>query len=260
MLPDAAAFGLKETDFVASLARGLAVIRSFGAERPEQSLSEVAERTGLTRAAARRFLLTLMALGYVRQEGRRFSLTPRVLDLGFSFLSGQPLADAAQPHLQALSAALRESASIAVLDGTEIVYIARVSTGRILSVGLGVGARLPAFATSMGRVLLAALPEAEARALLAASDRRRFTARTVTDIDALMGLLAEIRAQGWASVDQELEDGLRSLAVPLVNRAGRTVAALNIGTQAARVDSETLEWAYLPRLRDTARAISQGMV
>jgi IclR family transcriptional regulator, pca regulon regulatory protein len=242
-------------EFVQSLARGLAVIRAFDADHPELTLSDVARRAGITRAAARRFLLTLESLGYVAADGRAFRLTPRVLELGFSYLSSLSLPEIVQPHLEALSRDVDESVSAAVLDGADIVYIARVPTRRIMSVRITIGTRFPAFATSMGRALLAGLPDAAADAALAASDLSRLTDRTLTDPAKLREELARVRDQGWSLVDGELEPGLRSIAAPLHARDGRVVAALNVSTSATRDSVEHLLEAYLPPLLRTAAAI-----
>ena len=248
---DAAASG----DFVQSLARGLSVIRAFDAEHAELTLSDVARRAGITRAAARRFLLTLEALGYVASDARAFRLTPRVLELGFSYLSSLSLPEIVQPHLEALSREVDESVSAAVLDGSDIVYIARVPTRRIMSVRITIGTRFPAFATSMGRVLLAGLPDAAADAALTASDLAPLTERTVTDRAALAQELARVREQGWSLVDGELEPGLRSIAAPVHARDGRVVGSLNVSTSATRDSVEHVRDAYLPPLLRTAAAI-----
>jgi IclR family pca regulon transcriptional regulator len=248
---DAAASG----DFVQSLARGLSVIRAFDAEHAELTLSDVARRADITRAAARRFLLTLESLGYVASDARAFRLTPRVLELGFSYLSSLSLPEIVQPHLEALSRDVDESVSAAVLDGTDIVYIARVPTRRIMSVRITIGTRFPAFATSMGRVLLAGLRDAAADAALAASALPHLTDRTLTDRAALGDELARVREQGWSLVDGELEPGLRSIAAPLHARDGRVVAALNVSTSATRDSVEHVRDAYLPPLLRTAAAI-----
>jgi IclR family pca regulon transcriptional regulator len=250
--PDAAA---ASGDFVQSLARGLAVIRAFDADHAELTLSEVARRAGITRAAARRFLLTLETLGYVRSDDRAFSLTPRVLELGFSYLSSVSLPEVVQPHLEALSRDVDESVSAAVLDGPDIVYVARVPTRRIMSVRITIGTRFPAFATSMGRVLLAGLPEAATDAALAASELPHLTDRTLTDRAELHDELARVRAQGWSLVDGELEPGLRSIAAPLHARDGRVVAAVNVSTSATRDSVDRVLEAYLPPLLRTAAAI-----
>ena len=242
-------------DFVQSLARGLAVIRAFDADHPELTLSDVARRAGMTRAAARRFLLTLESLGYVASDARAFRLTPRVLELGFSYLSSLSLTEIVQPHLEALSRDVDESVSAAVLDGSDIVYIARVPTRRIMSVRITIGTRFPAFATSMGRVLLAGLPVAAADAALAASDLTRLTERTMTDPGDLRAELARVRTQGWSVVDGELEPGLRSIAAPVHARDGRVVAAVNVSTSATRDSVEHLLDAYRPPLLRTAAAI-----
>ena len=208
----------KSSEFVQSLDRGLAVIRAFGPEHDRLTLSEVARETGLTRAAARRFLLTLVALGYVRTNGKEFSLGPRVLELGYSYLSGMRLPDVAAPHVEALVAQVQESSSISVLDGQDVVDIVRVPAKRIMTVSVPVGTRFPAHASSKGRVLLAHLSPAELDAFLADAHLERLTDRTVTDADQLRGLLDDIRAKGYALVDQEVEEGVRSVAVPLAGR------------------------------------------
>ncbi|WP_137846402.1 IclR family transcriptional regulator C-terminal domain-containing protein [Microbacterium sp. 2FI] len=242
-------------DFVQSLARGLAVIRAFDAEHAELTLSDVARRADMTRAAARRFLLTLESLGYVASDARVFRLTPRVLELGFSYLSSLSLPEIVQPHLEALSREVDESVSAAVLDGVDVVYVARVPTRRIMSVRITIGTRFPAYATSMGRVLLAGLGEGEADAALAASDLSPLTERTITEPAALRSELDRVRAQGWSLVDGELEPGLRSIAAPLHGRDGRVVAALNVSTSATRDSVEHVREAYLGPLLQTAAAI-----
>ncbi|MDE1951116.1 MAG: helix-turn-helix domain-containing protein [Burkholderiales bacterium] len=243
--------------YVQSFARGLAVIRSFGAAAPSQTLTEVAERAGLTRAGARRILLTLEQLGYVQAQGRRFSLRPKILELGFAYLSSLPLWNLAEPAMQALVAEVQESCSAAVLDGDDIVYVLRVPTQKIMRIDLGIGSRLPAFCTSMGRMLLADLPADECRARLAAAPRPAYTARTSTDPAALMRVIEAARRQGWCLVDQELEEGLVSLAAPVTDRQGRTVAALNISGQANRTPPALMRERFLPRLREAATHISE---
>jgi IclR family pca regulon transcriptional regulator len=245
----------RRTDFVQSLDRGLAVIRCFSSERPSLTLSEVAERTGLTRAAARRFLLTLQELGYVGSTGRQFSLRPRVLALGYAYLSSFSVAQIAQPHLEDLAEELHESCSVSVLDGDDIVYVARASANRIMTIALTVGTRLPPYPTSMGRVLLASLPEEELDAHLRRTQLRKLTERTVVDETELRQILARVAAQGWAAVDQELEAGVRSIAVPIRDSSGRVVAAINASAHAARVQMRTLEKQFLPRLLNAAQQI-----
>lgn len=243
--------------YVQSLARGLSVITAFDAERPEMTLSEVAAVTGLTRATARRFLLTLAELGYVRNDGKQFALTPRVLELGYSYLAGLTLPEIAQPHLERLSHDLGESTSASVLDGDDIVYIARVPTRRIMTVGITIGTRFPAYATSMGRVLLAALPAATLHDYLGALHAESLTPETLTDADELESELGRVRDQGWAIVDQELEPGLRSVAVPL-HRSGRVVAAVNVSASAS-VDLTRMRTEFVPALLAAAKAIDTDL-
>lgn len=243
--------------YVQSFARGLEVIRSFSASAPRQTLTEVAGRSGLSRAGARRILLTLEALGYVRSDGKLFSLTPRILDLGFAYLSSMPIWNLAEPVMETLVEQVKESCSAAVLDGTDIVYVLRVSTHKIMSISLGVGSRLPAYCTSMGRMLLSALPEPELMECLAASERTARTKHTVTDVNELAARIAQVRKQGWSLVNQELEEGLVSMAAPITNQAGQTVAALNISGQANRTSARTMQETMLPRLLSAAQAISR---
>jgi IclR family pca regulon transcriptional regulator len=249
----------RSADHVQSLERGLAVIRAFDAEHPELGLSDVARIAGLSRAAARRFLLTLVALGYVHQAEGRFSLRPRVLELGYAYLSGISLPEVALPHMEALVAVVNESSSISVLDDTEIVYVARVPTRRIMSITLAVGTRLPAFATSMGRVLLAGLEPEALEARLARIEFVAFTAHTITGADALRAALDAVRATGCAAVDQELEEGLRSLAVPIHDSSGSVVAALNVSVHASRGTMTMLRREFLPRVREAAAAIEADL-
>lgn len=230
--------------FVQSLARGLAVIRAFDADHAAMTLSEVAARTDLTRATARRFLHTLVALGYVRTDGRTFTLTAKVLHLGYAYLSGLTLPQLAQPHLEELSSRLGESTSEAVLDGTDIVYIARVSTRRIMTVGITVGTRFPAYATSMGRVLLAHLPPAGLDSYLASVDIEALTPRGLSTVPELLAVLETVRTQGWCVLDQELELGLMSVAAP-VREGPRVVAAVNVSLQAQAVAAMPDPDAYI---------------
>jgi IclR family pca regulon transcriptional regulator len=246
-------------DFVQSLERGLAVIRVFTRERPALTLSEVAAATGVTRAAARRFLITLMSLGYVRSDGRQFSLSPRVLELGYAYLSSLSLPDIAEPHLESLVAEVNESSSVSVLDGDDIVYVARVPTSRIMTVAISVGTRFPAYATSMGRVLLAGLPEDELATYLSKVVLHRLTARTVATTTALRAEIQRARTQGWALVDQELEEGLRSVAAPVRDRTGRTVAAVNVSVAAARASIESVRRVLVPPLVATAARIEADL-
>ncbi|GAA0520679.1 IclR family transcriptional regulator [Paractinoplanes deccanensis] len=250
---------MRSPDFVQSLERGLAVIRAFDAGHPELTLSEVARICGLTRAAARRFLLTLADLGYVRTDGRLFSLTPRVLELGYAYLSSLSLPEVTAPHLERLVAQLHESSSLSILDGDDIVYVARVPTSRIMAVAITVGTRFPAYATSMGRVLLAALPPQELESYLARVSPARLTAKTVTTADALRAEIAKVRAQGWSIVDQELEEGLRAIAAPIHDRAGTVVGAVNVSVHAARATVDVMRRRFRPALLAATAAIDADL-
>jgi IclR family pca regulon transcriptional regulator len=249
----------KSADFVQSLERGLAVIRAFDAEHRELGLSDVARITGLTRAAARRFLLTLVRLGYMTFADGRFALSPRVLELGYAYLSSLTLPEVAQPHMEALVDSVNESSSISVLDDTEVVYVARVPTRRIMSITLSVGTRLPAYATSMGRVLLAALPEAELEARLERIEVLPLSTHTISSSEELRTVLDRVRKQGWAAVDQELEEGLRSLAVPIRGASGEVVASLNVSVHTSRGSMTTLRRDFLPHAQHAAGAIEDDL-
>jgi IclR family pca regulon transcriptional regulator len=242
--------------YVQSFARGLQVIRSFSAEAPRQTLSEVAARSGLTRAGARRILLTLQTLGYVSSEGKQFELTPRILDLGFAYLSTMPIWNLAEPVMDALATEVGESCSAAVLEGTDIVYVLRVSTHKIMSISLGVGSRLPAYCTSLGRVLLAGLSDAEVQSRIEASKPMALTRHTVTDAQELLTKVRSARKLGWCLVNQELEEGLISMAAAVTDRRGRTVAALNISGQANRSSAKVMQETMLPALLRSAQTIS----
>ena len=246
------------SDFVRALAKGLAVIEAFDARSPSMTLSAVAKKTGLSRGTARRLLLTLVELGYAGFDGKHFGLQPRALNLGFAYLHSQNLWQLGQPYMVQLVERVHESCSIAVLDGSEIVYVARVPTSvRIMSINLGIGTRLPAFATSMGRVLLAGMPAEELDRLLEqASPLAKYTPKTITDPAALLREIDAVHRQGWALVDQELEMGLRSIAVPIFDAGARAIAALNIGTHASRWPIQKLTQEVLPLLKQTAASIS----
>ena len=245
--------------FVQSFARGLAVLRSFGADAPAQTLSAAAARSGMTRAGARRILLTLQQLGYVESEGRLFRLTPKVMELGFAYLSSQPVWHLAQPVMEELVQDIHESSSAAVLDGDDIVYVLRVPANKIVAIRLGPGSRLPAFCTSMGRVLLAGLTIAERRARLARAPLLARTSRTVTDVDQLLDILERVRRDGHALVHGELEEGLVSMAAPIVNRAGKVVAAINVSAQDQRMPPDDMRKRLLPRLLESAASINTLM-
>jgi IclR family pca regulon transcriptional regulator len=243
--------------YVQSLARGLAVIRSFDSDHPLMTLTEVAARTDLTRATARRFLRTLVELGYVRTDGKAFALTAKVLQLGYAYLSGLSLPQIAQPYLEELSLKLGESTSAAVLEGTDIAYVARVATRRIMTVGITVGTRFPAYATSMGRVLLAALPPAQLEHYLAAAELRPLTPRAIGTRPELLAELDRVRAQGWCLLDQELELGLMSLAAPVHDGPDKVVAAINVSLQAQSVAARPDPAAYLDSVREAAVATAK---
>jgi IclR family pca regulon transcriptional regulator len=244
--------------FVQSLERGLAVLRVFSREQPSVTLSEAATLTGLTRATARRILLTLEQLGYVRADGRRFVPTPRMLDIGYAYLASLDLWTAAQPCMTDLVERTQESASAATLDGTDLVYVARVPSRRVMTIALSVGSRIPAYPTSMGRVLLAELEPERLDAYLERAELRKLTPCTVTDREELRDRIARAREQGWCIVDQELESGIRSVAAPIRDHRGVAIAALNIGSHAGRVSSERLRGEFLPLLLDAARQISHA--
>ncbi|KRB49671.1 IclR family transcriptional regulator [Phenylobacterium sp. Root700] len=244
-------------DFVQSFARGLEVIRAFRSDRPAMTLSEVADAVGITRAAARRLLLTLVEEGYACLEGGRFQLTPRVLDLGYSYLAGLGPWSGAQAILTEVTHKLGESCSLSVLEGDEVVYVARVTASRMMTLNLRVGSRLPAFHTSTGRVMLAYLPASDAEALFRGRTFERLTPHTVTSHEGLRDILRQTRRQGWCLCDQELEVGLISLAVPIHDRTGAVVAALNLSAEASRMTVKTLVESALPVLQRAAETLSR---
>lgn len=247
-------------EFVQSLARGLAVIRAFSGEQPQLTLSDVARTTGLSRAAARRFLLTLESLGYIGSSGRLFHLRPPVLDLGYAYLSSLSLADFAQDHLQVLSRQLQESCSASVLDNGDIVHVARAASGRIMAVRIDLGRRIPAYATAMGRVLLAGLDDVELDRYFASYDRPRLNTKTSTSEKDLRKALAEVRRNGYAIVDQELEHGIRSVAAPVRDRDGKVLAAVNASAHTSRVTVTQLRQKFLPQLLATAAAVEHDLL
>jgi IclR family transcriptional regulator, pca regulon regulatory protein len=246
-------------EHVQSLARGIAVLRSFSAAAPRQTLADVARATDLTRATARRLLLTLVDLGYARTDGKHFELTPRVLDIGYSFLASLNLNEIVQPYLEALSEQLGESTSVSVLDDTDIVYIARVPTKRIMTVAIGLGSRFPAYQTSMGRVLLADLDDDQIADVFGRSRRESATDHTVRDLDGLLAAVRKVRDRGWSMVDQELELGVRSIAAPIHNATGCTVAAVNVSTQVGRTDLDVLVDDFVPALLSTSAQIDAAL-
>jgi IclR family pca regulon transcriptional regulator len=247
-------------DFVLSLARGLRVIESFEGHHEGRSILEISRSTGLSRAAIRRLLLTLQLLGYVERSRQVYRLKTQVLRLGFSYLSSSSVVEAARPVLERITEQLHESSSMSMLDAGEIVYVARSAASRVLAAGLSVGSRLPAYCTSMGRVLLAALPDPELEAYLRELKPRPHTAKTITRIPQLKKAILEVRKQRYAIVDEELESGLRSIAVPVCTRSNRVVAAINVGTHILRVDRATLVDHCLPVLQEGARALRNILI
>ncbi|MCA1326717.1 IclR family transcriptional regulator C-terminal domain-containing protein [Herbaspirillum sp. alder98] len=247
---------MADPDFMTSLARGLAVIRAFSDMRKAMTIAQLSQRTGISRAAVRRCLHTLLALGYVDADGHYFSLGPKTLTLGYSYLSSTPLTVSAQPCLNSVTRELGESSSLAVLNEDEVLYVARSATSRVMSVALNTGSRLPAYCTSLGRVMLAAMPADELDTYFARVKLRAFTDNTVVSQRRLRDILAGIRRDGYAINDQELEIGLRSIAVPVRGASGAVVAALNVGAQAARVSRQQMEGEFLPVLLRGAQDLS----
>ncbi len=246
-----------DPSFMTSLARGLAVIHAFQERKRQLTIAQISHRTEIPRAAVRRCLHTLIKLGYATTDGRTYSLLPKVLTLGHAYLSSTPLAVTAQPILDRLSEQLHEACSMATLEGDEILYIARSATPqRLISVDLSVGSRLPAYCTSMGRILLAGLDDPALEDYLSDVDLQVKTSRTLHTPDALRASIEEIRQQGWVIIDQELEMGLRSVAVPLKDSAGQVLAALNVGTHVGRVSQRELETRFLPVLLAASEELS----
>ena len=250
----------RPSEFVRSLEKGLSVIQAFTHDLPSLTLSEVAKRTGLTRASARRFLLTLEALHYVRTEGNRYRLTPRVLDLGYAYLSSTPLWNIALGHLEDLVRETGESGAVSVLDGVDVVLTLRIPVQRLMSLQLSVGTRLPAYPTSMGRVLLAGVSPAELDAYFAKLSPKPLTKFTVTSEYELRQIIAQVRKDGYAIVDQEMEEGVRAISVPICTRSGKTLAALNLGTHMNRLSVEEMVQVLLPPMLHTASAIQDQLV
>lgn len=254
--------GNKEPDdkeYMATLAKGLAVLRAFGEARPEMTLSQAAVAVGLSRATARRILRTLLELGYVEQDGRNFVLTPRVLELGFRYLSTQSWIDRALPLMRGIAESLEESCSASILQDAEIVYVARVPTRRIMTTTIAVGTRLPAFHTSMGRIQLGFLGVEELWRRVKAASIKPHTPSTITDLRALVERINADHEQGFSIVDEELERGLRSIAVPLLSRGGRAVAALNVSAHSNRTTRNEMRERFLPPLKEAAAQISASI-
>lgn len=249
----------RTSESVRSFERGLRVIRSFGASGSQLTLADVARATDLNRATARRLLLTLEELGYARRVGDRFSLTPRVLDLGYAYLASFGVPELALPYLEQLSEEVHEASSVGVLDGSDVIYVARVPANRVMTVSIGLGTRFPAYRTSLGRALLAALPDDEVARIWHDSDRTEALPSTVATLDDLRTRLVQVRERGYALVDQELEMGVRSVAAPLHDAGGRTVAAINISTHVSRTSKTELRQRFLPALLRTAGEIDHAL-
>jgi IclR family transcriptional regulator, pca regulon regulatory protein len=247
-------------DFVLSLARGLRVIESFDGHYEGRSIVEIARSTSLSRAAIRRLLHTLEFLGYVERSRQVYRLKTQVLRLGFSFLSSSSVVEAARPVLEHITEKLHESSSMSMLDGDQIVYVARSTASRILAAGLSVGSRLPAYCTSMGRILLASLPDDRLNAYLRDLKPRSYTPKTLTRIPQIRKAILQVRKDGYAIVDEELEAGLRSIAVPVFTRSKHVVAAINVGTHVTRVDRTTLIQQCLPALQQGARSLRNVLI
>ena len=246
-----------DPDFMTSLARGLAVVQAFQERKRHLTIAQISHRTEIPRAAVRRCLHTLIKLGYATTDGRTYSLLPKVLTLGHAYLSSTPLAVSAQPYLDRMSEQLHEACNMATLEGEDILYIARsATTQRLISVDLSVGGRLPAYCTSMGRILLAGLDDVSLRDYLDNVDLKPKTSRTLTNVPGLLECLQQVRQQGWCIVDQELEQGLRSIAVPVYDASGQVLAALNVSTHAARVTRAELEKKFLPSMLAASRDLS----
>jgi IclR family pca regulon transcriptional regulator len=246
-----------DPDFMTSLARGLAVVQAFQERKRHLTIAQISHRTEISRAAVRRCLHTLIKLGYATTDGRTYSLLPKILTLGHAYLSSTPLAVSAQPYLDRMSEQLHEACNMATLEGDDILYIARsATTQRLISIDLSVGGRLPAYCTSMGRILLAALDDASLHDYLEHAELQAKTSRTLHTRESLLECLREVRQQGWCIVDQELEQGLRSIAVPVYDASGQVLAALNVSTHAARISRNELEQRFLPGLLSASRELS----
>jgi IclR family transcriptional regulator, pca regulon regulatory protein len=254
--PSAATAGIKDKEFMLTLAKGLAVLGSFGRHRPAMTLAQAAQAGDLSRATARRVLHTLVRLGYVEQNGRQFALSPRIMRLGFAYISSQSWVDRAVPLIKELSERFHESSSAAILEGTEIIYVARIPARRIMSAALAVGSRLPAFHSSMGRIQLGFLDDDEIWRRLKAVRIEPLTPATITDLHALCERIRDDCRQGFSIVDEELERGLRSIAVPIVDRDGQCVGAINLSTHSTRTTRNALRETFLPELRSVAEQVS----
>ena len=247
---------IKSSDYIQSIERGLSIIQAFSHEHPDLTVSEAAKITDLSRPTVRRILLTFEELGYVHAINGRYTLTARVLSLGYAYISSKNIWEFTHPHMRKLVGKTDESTSIAVLDQTEIVYVARIPTKRILTISLDIGSRLPAYATSMGQVLLAHLSPSKLEDYFNSVELKPFTNKTITDKGKLMEQLEGIRAKGWASAEQQLEDGLHSIAAPIRNKEGKVIAAINLSAHAGRFSQHLKDDFYIPVLLQTADKIS----
>ncbi len=250
--------GTDDREFVQSLAKGLGVIEAFGQDTPAMTLSEVARKNGLSPGSARRVLRTLQQLGYVQSDGHRFALAPRTLQLGYSYLASQPITSLVQPRLTQLTQEFEGSCSVSVLDGTDVVYVARATGKGLTRDYMSVGTRFPAHATSPGKVLMAALPPAEIKKRLNGRKLEALTPHTISNADKLVQELEEVRRKGWAVNNQETSLGHRSIAVPL-RIDDQVVAALGIGCVVARVTLKVMVDDYLPKLMDEAASLSEAL-
>lgn len=246
-------------DYIQSLERGLQVLQTFSQQNPALTVSEMAKQTGLSRPTVRRILLTLEYLGFAESRNGLYSLTPRTLSLGYAYLSSNNVWSIAHPYMRKFVDRTGESCSISILDGMDVLYVARVSTKRIMSINLDVGSRLPAYATSMGHVLLANLPEEELDRYLEKVNFKKFTDKTIIDKEKMKKVLDDVRQKKWGGVDQQFEEGLRSIAVPITNVNGKVIAAMNCSAHAGRISKEVLWEEFLPILQSTAEQISQAI-
>ena len=249
----------KSKDFVQSLDRGLSIMKVFNAENPKLTLSEVAELTGFTRATARRFLLTLESLNYVGSTGRYFFLKPRVLELGYAYLNSFSLVSIAQNHLEEMANEVRESCSASVLEGSNVIYVCRAAANRIMTINLAVGTQLPAYATSMGRTLLASMSKNELDRYFEVTELERLTSKTITDKGELRKIIAKAKVDGYAIVVEELEDGVQSVSVPIHGKDGKVLAAANVSAHAARISASDLVEVLLPRLQKCVVEIEKDL-
>jgi IclR family pca regulon transcriptional regulator len=249
----------KSKDFVQSLDRGLSIFKVFNANHPRLTLSEVAELTGFTRATARRFLMTLEGLNYVGRFERYFFLKPRVLELGYAYLSSFSLVSIAQGHLEELADEVKESASATVLEGTNVIYVCRAAAKRIMTINLAVGTQLPAYATSMGRVLLASMSSAELDRYFQNTELEKLTSKTITNEKELRSIIRKVREQGYSIVCEELEDGVQSVSIPIRGKDGKVLAAANVSAHSSRVSEGDLREKFLPKLRKCISQIEKDL-